>query len=262
MTASALEWQTTLRLPGGRVECAIRRSTRARLLRVTVDPRRGAIVTVPARAARARGDAERLAESFLAERETWLRRHLQQHAGQQARLAEFGPLADGGLVRFRGHPHRLRVLDGNPGQRRTSVTREGGDDCDELVVRLGESEHRELDAILEAWLRVRARAAIEREIERHAFAMAVTPAAVTVRDTRSRWGSCSKARRLSFSWRLVLAPPEALETVVVHELAHLRVFGHGPRFWDLVASRQPDHRHWRRWLRDHAVELHGALAPT
>jgi predicted metal-dependent hydrolase len=61
------------------------------------------------------------------------------------------------------------------------------------------------------------------------------------------------------SWRLVLAPPEALETVVVHELAHLRVFGHGPAFWSLVASRRPDHATWRRWLRTHSLELHAAL---
>jgi predicted metal-dependent hydrolase len=65
-----------------------------------------------------------------------------------------------------------------------------------------------------------------------------------------------------FSWRLVLAPPEALETVVIHELAHLRVFGHGPRFWALVASRRPDHAEWRRWLRTHSLELHGALSTT
>jgi predicted metal-dependent hydrolase len=58
-----------------------------------------------------------------------------------------------------------------------------------------------------------------------------------------------------------LAPPEALETVVVHELAHLRIFGHGPTFWAVVASRRPDHRRWRKWLRDHALELHGALSP-
>jgi len=77
---------------------------------------------------------------------------------------------------------------------------------------------------------------------------------------RTRWGSASRAGRLSFSWRLVLAPPEALETVVIHELAHLRVFGHGPRFWAVVAARRPDHVAWRHWLRDHSMELHGALA--
>ena len=213
---------------------------------------------MPTRAARSKGDAERLAESFVAEREAWLRRHLERQATQLAELEARGPLRDGGTLLFRGEPHRLRVV-AEAGRRRTVVTREGGDEGDELVIHRGSGERRELAAILEAWLRVRARSAIEREIERHAPALAVEPAMVTVRDTRSRWGSCSRARRLSFSWRLVLAPPEVLETVVVHELAHLRVFGHGPQFWEIVAARRPDHRRWRRWLRDHSTQLHGAL---
>jgi predicted metal-dependent hydrolase len=62
-----------------------------------------------------------------------------------------------------------------------------------------------------------------------------------------------------FSWRLVLAPPDALETVVVHELAHLRVFGHGPGFWKLVAARRPSHLADRAWLRRHSHALHAAL---
>jgi predicted metal-dependent hydrolase len=82
---------------------------------------------------------------------------------------------------------------------------------------------------------------------------------VTVRDTTSRWGSCSRKGNLSFSWRLVLAPPRALETVAVHELCHLRVFGHGPRFRALLAGRIPDHAEHRRWLRRHSEELHAAL---
>ena len=102
--------------------------------------------------------------------------------------------------------------------------------------------------------------ALERVIRVHAPALGVAPAAVTVRDTRSRWGSASRAGRLSFSWRLVLAPPRVLETVAVHELAHLRVFGHGPAFWALVATRVPEHKAQRRWLLTHAPELHAALA--
>ena len=259
MTATTTEWRASLRLAGGDLECTLRRSARARHLRLTVDPRRTAIVTIPTRAARNRGEAERLAESFVAEREAWLRRHLDRQARQREELAALGPLRDGGSFRFRGEPHRLRI-EAAEGRHRTTVSREGGDAGDELVVRMSASERRSLDAILEAWLREKARTAIHREIERHATALDVVPAAVTIRDARTRWGSCSRARRLSFSWRLVLAPPEALETVVVHELAHLRVFGHGPTFWAVVASRRPDHRRWRKWLRDHAVELHGALA--
>jgi len=118
---------------------------------------------------------------------------------------------------------------------------------------------RSVATVLEAWFRDRARAAIDAAIAEHAAPLNVAPAAVTVRDQRSRWGSASRKRRLSFSWRLVLAPPDALETVVIHELAHLRIFGHGPAFWALVASRRPDHFAWRRWLRTHSYELHAAL---
>ena len=260
MAATTTEWRAILRLEGGPLECTLRRSARARHLRLTVAPKHVAIVTVPARATRNKGEAERLAESFVADRETWLRRHLDKQERQREELAALGPLRDGGPFRFRGETHRLRVV-ASGARHRTTVSREGGDAGDELVVRLGTTERRGLDAILEAWLREKARVAIHREIERHATALAVAPAAVTIRDARTRWGSCSRARRLSFSWRLVLAPPEALETVVVHELAHLRVFGHGPGFWEIVASRRPDHRRWRRWLRDHSMELHGALAP-
>jgi predicted metal-dependent hydrolase len=130
----------------------------------------------------------------------------------------------------------------------------------ELRVALAARDRDRVGRVLEGWLREQARVAIEATIEDHAPALGVRPAAVSLRDPRSRWGSASRQGRLMFSWRLVLAPPEALETVVIHELAHLRVFGHGPRFWAVVASRRADHLVWRRWLRTHSLELHGALA--
>jgi predicted metal-dependent hydrolase len=252
------EWRATLELPGGPLECTIRRSSRARNFRITVDPRQTAIVTIPSRAARGKGDVERLARGFVEEREAWLRRHLDRQARQREQIAAMGPLRDGGLFRFRGELHSVRIVAAGS-RRRTTVSREGGEQGDELVIRLRPGERRPLEAILAAWLRERARTAIEREIDKHAAALGVTPAAVTIRDARTRWGSCSRSRRLAFSWRLVLAPPEALETVVVHELAHLRVFGHGPAFWSVVATRRTDHRRWRRWLHDHSLELHSAL---
>ena len=253
------EWRAPFQLPGGSLELTIRRSSRARLLRLTIDPRHTAVVTVPSRAARSKSEAERVASIFVREREQWLRHHLERQARQRAHVAALGPLRDGGEFRFRGELHRVRVEAAEP-RRRTSVAREGGDVADEIVVRLSARERRPLDKVLQAWLREKARAAILREIERHATAMSVAPDAVTIRDARTRWGSCSRQRRLSFSWRLILAPPEALETVVIHELAHLRVFGHGPAFWAIVASRRADHRMWRKWLRDHSLELHSALA--
>lgn len=251
------EQARSLELAGRTVPYLLRRSARARRLRVAIDPERGVVVTIPAR----RGWSPSVAdvEGFLSDRERWLRRHLDGYARRHADLAAPGPLADGSVLPFRGADHLVRVLEVGAGATRSCVTRTGDDMADALVVELASSDRRSLAAVLEAWLRDRARAAISREIEHHAPALGVEPTDVTIRDQRSRWGSASRERRLSFSWRLVLAPPQALETVVVHELAHLRVFGHGPQFWAIVASRVPDHVRWRRWLNDHSFELRWAL---
>lgn len=241
-------------LAGGPVPYTLRHSPRARGLRVVIHPQRGVVVTVPATRI-GRGDGERRAAAFLVEREPWLRRHLAQQAALEARLRARGGARDGGEVPYRGRLHRVRVVPAVSGIRRSDVV----PFHDELVVHRVARDRRPEAAILESWLRAEAAAAIETAIDAHAGALGVAPVGVTLRDPRSRWGSASRTGRLSFSWRLILAPPEALETVVVHELAHLRVFGHGPAFWSLVASRRPDHRTWRRWLHDHATELHTAL---
>ncbi|HPX82802.1 MAG TPA: M48 family metallopeptidase, partial [Syntrophales bacterium] len=72
---------------------------------------------------------------------------------------------------------------------------------------------------------------------------------VRISEARSRWGSCSAANRLAFSWRLMIAPPAVIDYVVVHELAHLREKNHSPRFWALVGEICPDYRQRRRWLK-------------
>ena len=259
MSSAITETQAVAHLSGGPLAYTLRRSPRSRGLRVVIHPDRGVVVTVPATGRRGWSDPERHVGSFLAEREPWLRRHLERQALDRAELAARGGLRDGAALRFRGDLHRLRLVPARQGIRRSTVERVGGADEDEIIVHVALADRRPTAAILEAWLKPRARLAIEREIRRHAAALGVSPVAVSIRDQRTRWGSASRQGRLAFSWRLIFAPPEALETVVVHELAHLRVFGHGPRFWAVVASRRPDHATWRRWLREHSAELHGAL---
>ena len=240
-------------LPGGPVPYTLRRSARARVLRVVIHPDRGVVVTVPARTIRP--EHERRAAAFLAEREPWLRKHLRHQAEVARRVAARGGARDGGSIPFRGRLHRIRVVPAVSGIRRSDVVAFD----DELVIHRVAADRRSDAAILEGWLRDEARGVIEAAVAEQAAAMGVSPAALSLRDPRTRGGSASRSGRLSFSWRLILAPPEALETVVCHELAHLRVFGHGPRFWSLVATRRPDHRVWRRWLQDHSTELHRAL---
>jgi predicted metal-dependent hydrolase len=241
-------------LSGGPLPYTLRHSPRARGLRVVIHPERGVLVTVPATRT-GRTDGERRAVEFLAQREPWVRRHLARQADVRAELLARGGARDGGSIRLEGMVVPIRVVPAVVGARRSTVARFD----DELVIHRAEGDRRADGAVIEAWLKDLARARIDDAIARHATALGVSPRSVTVRDPRSRWGSASQQGRVSLSWRLLLAPPEALETVVIHELAHLRVFGHGPRFWALVASRRPDHQVWRRWLHDHATELHGAL---
>jgi predicted metal-dependent hydrolase len=91
--------------------------------------------------------------------------------------------------------------------------------------------------------------------EEEAAELGVEYRRIEIRDQRTRWGSCSPRGTLSFNWRLVLAPFEVLDYVVVHELCHLREPNHSPRFWRLVASRRPEWHAQRDWLRVHGPEL-------
>lgn len=186
-------------------------------------------------------------------------RHLDGLAREREAARVRGGARDGGQVLYRGQLHRVRVRPNAVPGRRSVVERTGGDAEDELVVSLATGERRPLERVLGAWFRERASEAIDAALGAHVAVLAVRPIKVDIRDPHSRWGSASRKGRLMFSWRLVLAPAASLETVVVHELAHLRVFGHGPAFWALVASRRPSHLADRAWLRRNSHALHSAL---
>ena len=243
------------------VEYRLRRSARSRGLRVTIDARDGLVVSVPLESRRGWARPEARVEAFLRERQAWVLRHLDRLLEERDEARSRGGARDGGLVPYRGELHRIRATR-DASLRRSVVERTGAEHGDELAVRLAPRERRTIQRVLETWFRERAGDAIDRAIAAHAPALGVVPAKVDIRDPRSRWGSASKGGRLMFSWRLILAPPDSLETVVVHELAHLRVFGHGPGFWALVARRRPSHLADRAWLRRNSHAVHAALDVT
>jgi len=155
------------------------------------------------------------------------------------------PFVEGAVVPVLGVPHRIRS-ESDPAAPPVAIAdgeiRVRGD-----LVHLGRRVRDYLVRLARQELARRARllaARIGKQIAR-----------VTVRDTKSRWGSCSAAGCLSFSWRLILAPESVVDYVVAHEVAHLAEMNHGPRFWRVVRSLTPDHATPRAWLNRHRNQL-------
>ena len=108
---------------------------------------------------------------------------------------------------------------------------------------------------LEAPYRQAAKEYIPKRVAYYAQLLDVTYATISIRDQKTRWGSCSSKGNLSFSWRLILAPPKVLDYVVVHELCHRKEMNHSPRFWALVESLVPDYKTHRKWLKENGEKL-------
>ena len=219
-------------LPGNPpVELTLRRSARARRISLRVSRLDGRVtLTLP------RGVAEREALDFARSKQGWLRTQL-------AARPDSVQIAPGAEIPVEGRV--LPVVSGT-GRR---VTLAG----DRITVP-GPVET--TGPRLQAWLKGLARDRLARASDRHARALGRPYARLTLRDTRSRWGSCSSNGGLMYSWRLVMAPPEVLDYVAAHEVAHLQEMNHSAAFWAVVARLCPDYQGPRRWLRDHGSDLH------
>jgi predicted metal-dependent hydrolase len=223
-----------LRIEGRAVEVTMRLNPRARRLIVKVHPSTGE-VTVVAPSQRALDRAL----DFARGETPWIARQL-------ARIPQPIRLVPGARIPFQGIERT--VLRGERGngpvwQDEAGNLRVSG--REEFVPR------RVLD-----FLKREARKALEVRSREYALLLGTKPSHIAVRDTASRWGSCSASRSISYSWRLILAPAFVFDYVVAHEVAHLRELNHGPRFWKLVRSLVPDIDAPQVWLRKNGAALH------
>jgi len=217
-------------LPGNPpVDILLRPSGRARRLSLRVSGIDGRVtVSYPAYA------SERQAMAFALEKADWIR-------GQLARRPEVVAVAPGVAVPVEGR--WLTVAAGT------------GRGVEVEEARLLAPEGRS-GAAVGAFLRALARERLAAASDRHAATLGRGFGRLTLRDTRSRWGSCSAAGDLMYSWRLVMAPPHVLDYVAAHEVAHLAHMHHGPAFWAEVRRLYGDHREARAWLRREGGALH------
>lgn len=219
-------------------EVRVRRHGRARRYTLRIHAAtREVVLTMPPR-----GSLKQASE-FAHKHGAWI-------AARLARLPQAAPFAHGTVIPLRGTDHRIEHRRGARG----TVWVECGDDGATMLCVAGGEAHvarRVLD-----FLKREAKRDLEAASKAAADALGVTVARVSVRDQTSRWGSCSSTGVLSYSWRLVLAPPFVLDYLVAHEVAHLIEMNHSRHFWRLVERICPDVKRAKAWLDTHGAELH------
>jgi predicted metal-dependent hydrolase len=219
-----------IRLDDPEVLVRFTRSARAR--RFTLSVRDGeARLTAP------RGAPQREAARFLDHQREWLRGAITRAPAPLVVAPGVTIPLDGGAVRI-----------GDSGRRRGPCALRDG-----VLLAPGATA----GPAVAAWLKARALSDLAPAARQAAQALEARIGRIALRDTRSRWGSCTSRGDLSFSWRLAMAPPAVRRYVAIHEAAHLREMNHGPGFWALVAALDPAYRTHRNWLRREGPRLHG-----
>jgi len=223
----------TVEIRGREVSLRIRKSRRARHVSLRIDEKRGGVdLILPRGVTRADG------LTFVHHKAAWILREIDA-------LPPRVPFTDGAVLPLLGTDHRIRH---QPDARGTVWVESGS------IVVAGRAPH--VPRRVADWLKRRARQEIARRTEAAARKINKRVNRLSLRDTRSRWGSCSEDGHLSFSWRLILAPEPVLDYVIAHEVAHLEELNHSPRFWRLVSALCPDSKVPRYWLKRHGASLH------
>jgi predicted metal-dependent hydrolase len=233
-----------------RVDYTVRISRAARRARIRVAPA-GVEVVLPTDSGLDR------AESFLQENGDWLLDQLAFFNRTGNFRIEAG-VNDDAHILFNGVKTATEVVEVDSRARCARVIHEA--DCLKVIIPRGGAVNPH--ASLQNWLRRKARKIVHERLELRAPEMGVKFDRVFIRAQRTRWGSCSSRKNLSFNWRLVMAPPEVLDYLVVHELAHLLEPNHSMKFWLIVRSYCPRFEQHRAWLKQNQEVLQNYLQPV
>jgi hypothetical protein len=186
----------------------------------------------------------------LREARAFADRHGNWIAARLGRLPSAVPFVDGTVIPLRGVDHHIDHRRGARGTVWSEVDAAGV----RLLCVAGDAPH--VGRRIADYLRREAKRDLEAASRRYAAALGITMRRVSIRDQASRWGSCSTTGVLSYSWRLILAPPFVLDYLAAHEVAHLVEMNHSPRFWRIVLRLSDDTRRAKAWLDAHGMELH------
>jgi predicted metal-dependent hydrolase len=227
----------TLDVAGRLMPLTIKQHERATRITLRIEPGGRALkMTIPS------GLAQREVNDFLDRHQGWL----------LTKLAKFSTdtgLQDGGTILFRGVSHRIQHTGSLRGLTEAIIV-----DGRPVLKVSGMPEH--IGRRIATFLKKEARAELERLARFHARSIKAPINSISMKDTRSRWGSCSAEGNLSFSWRIVMAPPAVVDYLAAHEVAHLKEMNHGPHFWALCKKLCPDMETSKAWLKRHGSLLH------
>lgn len=213
------------------ISVQIRHSARARRLSLRISSLDGKVTLSGPPYVR-----ERDYMAFIRDKEDWIIKNL-------AVMPEKTLVAAGAVLVYRGSPVTVAMAS----QRGVRIA------GDAIYVA---HTSRSIGASIKGFLKSQARDALAHASDRYAAQLGVGYSALVLRDTRSRWGSCSSQGQLMYSWRLIMAPPDILDYVAAHEVAHLIEMNHSRAFWNVVARLYPDYEKAREWLRSHGPMLH------
>ncbi len=235
--AKPVPQQRLLQVNGREMPLTIRQNPRATRITLRIEPGGRALkMTVP------RGLRHWEVDEFLERHQGWL----------MTRLARYGSemtLRHDGEIAIRGVPHRIvhtGLLRG--------ITETAAVDGRSVLRVSGMKEH--VGRRIAAFLKKEARRDLEKLVAAHAARVGRPVRSLTMKDTRSRWGSCSWDGNLSFSWRIVMAPPQVIDYLAAHEVAHLREMNHSAAFWALCGELCPAMDEAKAWLKRHGSQLH------
>lgn len=221
----------------------LRRSAKRRSIGIKVA---GGVATVAAPVAAPISEIQ----IFLTGKLSWIKKHLaRQRESLQQQATPQQTFLPGATIGFLGRQLTVNVVATTPIA--------GHILTDTIQLHLPEHLHKP-SAIRQLIKHIYAREAyayIAEKIDFYGPQLGVKPKAVQIKEYKSRWGSCNTRRELQFNWLLMLAPHDAVNYVIVHELCHLVHFNHSPKFWSLVRQLIPNYQMWRKWFRDHGAIL-------
>lgn len=192
----------------------------------------------------------RVSESYInqlmQEKATWILKKLSNIETRVAKANKAKVFEDGESYSYLGKEYKLKLVRSSDLRKPTVILED-----ESLVTTLPNSfEDQKIKDILKLWYIKQFKLVIEDRIKYYSSIIGVFPQKITIREQKTRWGSCSAKGNINLNWKLIMAPLEVLDYVVIHELCHMKEMNHGKKFWSLVENVFPQHKKYRTWLKD------------